>query len=264
MSEPRDRITPADPGAGARERAGDPRGGAPGSSVVLFSGGLDSAVLLALELRSHQPVHPVHVRSGLAWEDAERRAIDRLLAHSAYAAPLRTIAFDMRDVYPASHWAVVGTPPSYDTPDEDVYLEGRNIVLLAKTAILCARLGVGRIALGPLSNNPFPDASAEFFQTMGRALSLGLAKDIVAVTPLASRHKEDVITLGAELGVPFERSLSCMNPQSERAKRREPEEDLHCGACSKCRERRDAFRVAGVADPTAYAVDWTARAGSRE
>jgi 7-cyano-7-deazaguanine synthase len=225
-------------------------------SCVLFSGGLDSAVLLALELQSHRPVHPVHVRSGFAWEDAERRAIDRLLETPVYAgaAPLSTLNFDMRDVYPATHWAVVGQPPEYDTPDEDVYLEGRNIVLLSKTAILCARLGVNRIALGPLSNNPFPDASPEFFATMARALSLGLARDITVDTPLTSRHKEDVIKLGVELGVPFELSLSCMNPVSDEAA-----PPVHCGACSKCRERRDAFAEAGVPDPTVYKIEWKRR-----
>ena len=218
-------------------------------SCVLFSGGLDSAVLLALEVRRHAPVYPVHVRYGLAWEDAERRAIDRLLGTPPFTAakPLTTINVDMRDVYPPTHWAVIGRPPAYDTPDEDVYLEGRNIVLLSKTSVLCARLGVGRIALGPLSNNPFPDASPEFFETMARALSLGLGHPVLIDTPLTQYHKEDVVKLGAELGVPLELTMSCMNPAG----------DEHCGACSKCRERQDAFRIAGVADPTKYAIDWT-------
>jgi 7-cyano-7-deazaguanine synthase len=217
-------------------------------TCVLFSGGLDSAVLLAQELRAWSPVYPVHVRSGFAWEDGERRAIDRLLAMPAFAAaaPLSTITVDMRDVYPASHWAVTGRPPAYDTADEDVYLVGRNIVLLSKTAVLCARLGVERIALGPLANNPFPDASPEFFQTIGRALSLGLAKTIAIDTPLTSHHKDAVVKLGIDLGVPLELTLSCMNPQG----------DVHCGECSKCRERRDAFADAGVEDPTIYRVDW--------
>ena len=112
------------------------------ASLVLFSGGLDSAVLLALERQAHAPVKPLHVRSGLAWEDAERRAIDRLLASPAFASgiePLGTITVDMRDVYPAGHWAMTGHPPAYDTPDEDVYLEGRNIILLSKAAVFCAR-----------------------------------------------------------------------------------------------------------------------------
>jgi 7-cyano-7-deazaguanine synthase len=157
--------------------------------------------------------------------------------------PLTTLTVDMRDVYPAAHWAVTGRPPAYDTPDEDVYLEGRNIVLLSKAAGLCARLGIPRIALGSLAGNPFPDATPEFFQTMSRALSLGLNREIEVVTPLVSFHKDRVIRMGVALGVPIELSLSCMNPSNDR----------HCGECSKCRERRDAFRDAGVPDRTTYA-----------
>jgi 7-cyano-7-deazaguanine synthase len=215
------------------------------ASLVLFSGGLDSAVLLALERQDHAPVRPLHVRSGLAWEEAERRAIDRLLASPVFATgvePLATIAVDMRDVYPAGHWAVTGRPPAYDTPDEDVYLEGRNVILLSKAAVFCARHDIPRIALGPLAANPFPDATPEFFQTMQRALSLGLDHPLEIATPLTQFHKDRVVQLGVELGVPLELSMSCMNPSGDR----------HCGACSKCRERIDAFRDAGVTDKTAY------------
>jgi 7-cyano-7-deazaguanine synthase len=81
---------------------------------------------------------------------------------------------------------------------------------------------------------------------MARALSLGLAREISVDTPLTSRHKPDVIRLGVELGVPLELTLSCMNPSG----------DTHCGECSKCRERRDAFAEAGVDDLTTYVVHW--------
>ena len=216
-------------------------------SAVLFSGGLDSAVLLALERRDHQRVWPIHVRAGLAWEDAEQRAIDRLLGQVPFAGriePLVTLNVDMRDVYPPSHWAVLGRPPAYDTPDEDVYLEGRNIILISKAAVLCARLGTDRLVLGPLAGNPFPDATPEFFTAMTRAVSLGLARTLSIATPLSHLHKEDVIKLGLELGVPLELTMSCMNPEG----------DNHCGRCSKCRERQQAFREAGIADPTNYSV----------
>jgi 7-cyano-7-deazaguanine synthase len=80
---------------------------------------------------------------------------------------------------------------------------------------------------------------------MARAMSLGLAHDIRIETPFGDTDKSDVIKLGASLGVPLELTLSCMNPR----------DGLHCGVCSKCRERRDAFNGAGVADPTRYAVE---------
>jgi 7-cyano-7-deazaguanine synthase len=207
---------------------------------VLFSGGLDSAVLLARELQDG-PVQPIHVRAGMAWEDAEARAIARVMAAPPFAgrvAPAVTLTVDMRDVYPPTHWAVTGHPPAYDTPDEDVYLEGRNIVLISKAAILCARLGINRVALGLLESNPFPDATPEFFDSMARAMSLGLQQPFTIARPLSHMHKADVIRLGRSLHVPLELTLSCMNPSG----------DQPCGKCSKCRERDEAFRESDSPD----------------
>jgi 7-cyano-7-deazaguanine synthase len=215
-------------------------------SVVLCSSGLDSAVLVALEAQE-RCVKPVYVSVGLAWESAERAMNGRLLpalGPEGRIAPLVQLSVEMRDVYPAAHWAVRGTPPAYDSPDEEVYLEGRNIVLLSKAAVFAAREHITRVALGPLAGNPFPDATQDFFSAMARALSIGLDRPIDVVTPLASMTKADVIRLGLTLGVPFELTMSCMNPQGE----------LHCGTCSKCRERKDAFGEAGVTDPARYAA----------
>jgi 7-cyano-7-deazaguanine synthase len=213
--------------------------------AVLFSSGLDSAVLAAAEART-AVVHPLYVSTGLAWEREELAAVDRLLAAPAFAgmAPLARLSFTVEDVYSPTHWALRGTPPGFDTPDEDVYLTGRNVILLSKAAIYCATRKIPRIALGPLAGNPFPDATAEFFSTMARALSLGLAHDLTVDAPFVTKDKSDVIQLGAALDVPLELTLSCMNPR----------DGLHCGQCSKCRERRDAFHQAGVADPTSYAT----------
>ncbi len=200
-------------------------------------------MLLAAAL-AEGPAHPVYVRAGLAWEAQEIEAAKRLLSVPLYrdAAPMATLAVDMRDVYPANHWAVRGEAPGFDTPDEDVYLDGRNVVLLAKASVFMARHHLSRVMLGPLAGNPFPDATPRFFATMAQALSLGLAWQISVETPLATLHKADVIKRGAGLGVPFELTLSCMQPAG----------GMHCGRCSKCRERRDGFLEAGVADPTEY------------
>src|ERR687892_396256 len=125
------------------------------TSAVLLSAGLDSAVLAAREARDGT-VQPIYVSTGLAWESQELAALERLLAHSPYrgCAPLVHLTFTVEDLYPAAHWALRGEPPAFDTPDEDVYLAGRNVVLISKAAIYCAQHRVGRLALGPLAGNP--------------------------------------------------------------------------------------------------------------
>jgi 7-cyano-7-deazaguanine synthase len=221
----------------------------PADCAVLCSAGLDSAVLLA-HLAQTATVLPVYVRVGLAWEHAERAALEELLAAHVYRTnvePPVTLDLDMRDVYPATHWALTGAAPAYDTPDEDVYIVGRNIVLLTKAAILCAYRKVSRLALGPLAGNPFPDATPEFFAALGRALTIGLAHTMAIEAPFLEWDKSAVIARGVELGVPLEHTLSCMSPASTGAGY------VHCGECSKCRERRNAFAAAGVRDRTAYA-----------
>ena len=220
---------------------------------MLFSAGLDSAVLLADALAAERlapeasaKVAAIYISVGFAWEEEERAMAARLFASAPFAGAMEppvTLSFDMRDVFPPTHWAVRGQPPAFDTPDEDVYLDGRNVILLAKAAVYLAHARTpARLLLGTLAGNPFPDATPAFFDAMSRALSLGLGTPIAIAAPFAALHKSDVIRKGLELGVPLELTLSCMQPK----------DGLHCGQCSKCRERRDAFREAGVEDPTPY------------
>jgi 7-cyano-7-deazaguanine synthase len=240
-------------------------------TAVLLSGGLDSAVLVAEEAAAHE-IQPIYVSAGLAWEVAEQASVSRFLAGAALGGrvrPLVSLTVDMRDVYAATHWAVEGRPPGYHTPDEDVYLPGRNITLLAKAAVYCAAAHIERLVIGTLAHNPFPDATPAFRAAMARALSLGLAHEIAIDAPYSAKSKADVIRRGAALGVPFELTLSCMNPQfpvpSPQSAIPNPQSSIpnpqspmhsqapvHCGTCSKCRERHDAFVEAGLSDPTDY------------
>jgi 7-cyano-7-deazaguanine synthase len=214
-------------------------------TAVLLSGGLDSAVLLAEEALRDE-VDPIYVSVGLAWEPAERRAVDAFLASAPQEwrlSPLKALAVDMTDVYPSVHWAVEGRPPAYDTPDEDVYLPGRNVVLLGKAALYCASVEVDRLVLGTLADNPFPDATPAFRSAMAAALSLGLARPLRIDAPYGGVSKIEVVRRGAAMGVRMDLTMSCMNPEGLR----------HCGRCSKCRERHEAFLAAAVVDPTTYA-----------
>jgi 7-cyano-7-deazaguanine synthase len=213
---------------------------------VLLSGGLDSAVLLMDEAAAGE-VQPLYVRVGLAWEHAEREASARFIEAAALGSrvrPLAVLSVDMTDVYPRSHWAVQGQPPGYHTSDQDVYLPGRNVILFGKAAVFCAAAGIGRMVIGTLDHNPFPDATPAFRDAMQTALSLGLDYALSIQAPYARRSKAEVIRRGAELGAPMALTLSCMNPA---------EGLMHCGLCSKCRERHLAFAEAGIEDPTAYA-----------
>ena len=221
--------------------------------AVLFSAGLDSAVLLADALaarRAGATVQALHISVGFAWEAEERAMSERLLACPPFAGrldPPVMLSFDMRDVFPDTHWAVRGTPPAFDTPDEDVFLDGRNVILTSKAGVYVARHAHARytsagLLIGTLAGNPFPDATPQFLVAQSHALTLGLDLSIAVEAPFATLHKSDVIRRGVELGVPLELTLSCMQPR----------DGMHCGKCSKCRERRDAFNEAAVTDPTVY------------
>jgi len=210
--------------------------------AVLASGGVDSAVLVAeLAGRGHA-AHPVYVRFGLAWEHAEEAHLRRFLAvlDDPLVRPLSVIELPVSDVY-GTHWSLSGVGvPDETTPDESVYLPGRNLLLLAKTGIWCSQHGVHTIALGTLLGNPFADSSPQFFTGFAGLSSTALGYELRVETPFAGLAKAEVLELGRRL--PLKHTFSCIAPVSGQ----------HCGRCNKCAERRKGFAEAGAADRTVY------------
>ncbi|HEY9868815.1 MAG TPA: 7-cyano-7-deazaguanine synthase [Candidatus Obscuribacterales bacterium] len=217
------------------------------SVAVLVSGGVESATLTALCLSRFGRVHPVYVRCGLAWEQAEEACLRRFLDHIDRPGlqPLTTIELTVRDVY-GPHWSTTGQDvPDDTTPDEAVCLPGRNLILLSKTAIWCSLKGISTIALGHLGTNPFPDATDGFFSRLEELLCVALDFPLRIIRPLAHLRKPDVIRLGADL--PLECTFSCIHPVAS-----SDGEYLHCARCNKCAERIAAFAESGVVDRTRY------------
>ncbi len=215
----------------------------PGTAAVLASGGLDSAILVGELVRQGRPVQPIYVRFGLVWEAVEeahlRRFLDTLPTDSV--GPLLTLDFPIADVYEA-HWSLSARGiPDADSPDDAVYLPGRNLLLLAKAIVWCALHDVTVVNLGTLKGNPFADASREFFAAVEQVAHVGLGSPIEIATPFAGLTKADVLQLGRDLQL--QHTFSCIDPQGSR----------HCGRCNKCAERRRAFADLSIEDLTPYA-----------
>ena len=222
--------------------------------AVLTSGGLDSAVLVA-DLARNADVFPLYVEFGLAWEAAELKALRTYLAAlgGGRFAPLATLAVPVDRVY-GRHWSLTGEDvPEYGAAIDADYLPGRNILLLGVAGVWCALHDVHRIALGSLMQNPYPDATPEFFADYGQLLSGALSHAIEVVAPYRGMEKSDLIRTHRAL--PLHLTLTCIGQKADASLdeggARGP---LHCGACLKCHERHEAFVEAGVADQTRYAV----------
>ncbi len=215
---------------------------------VLLSGGLDSAILLSHLLTQGETVQPFYIRTGVVWEQAERRAVHAYLAAvaSPNLMPLVEFELPLADLY-EQHWSLDGRDvPDADTSDEAVFLPGRNMLLLLKPAIWCQRHGISRLALGPLASNPFPDARPAFFASLEETLQLSNPVPLQILRPFIELHKIDVMRLGQDL--PLQHTWSCIAPVHSANKQL-----LHCGQCNKCAERQRAFAEADTIDPTVYA-----------
>jgi len=212
------------------------------AAVVLISGGLDSAILGVEMLREFRRVVPLYIRSGLRWESTELSSL-RLFLDAVNGVGLESLVVldePIADVYGA-HWSTSGASvPGSETPDEAVYLPGRNLLLTVKAAVWCRLREIGILALGSLGSNPFPDSTPDFFRDLERLLNQAMGCDLKLIRPFDRLHKTDVLLRGKDL--PLHLTFSCINPVAGR----------HCGICNKCAERKKGFLDAGLPDLTSY------------
>jgi 7-cyano-7-deazaguanine synthase len=211
-------------------------------AAALVSGGLDSAILCVELLRQFPRVVPIYIRSGLRWEDAEIRALERFLAAVRGERLDRLVRLDepIADVYGA-HWSTIGQGvPGSETADEAVYLPGRNLLLTIKAAVWCRLRDIRTLALGSLGSNPFPDSTPEFFSGLEDLLNAAMGGGLRLIRPFAALHKAEVLAIGRNL--PLHLTFSCIDPV----------DGHHCGRCNKCAERKRGFRDAGMSDRTLY------------
>lgn len=212
---------------------------------VLISGGLDSSILVADLAKRGRIVQPFYIRTGLTWETEELESVQRFLSEVARPEihSLVSLSLPLRDLY-GDHWSVTGrATPDSASPDEAVFLPGRNALLLVKAAVWCQLNGIGELAMAPLGTSPFPDAHQRFFEDFAAAINSGATQRLKITRPFGHMTKKDVMRLG--IGLPLETTFSCISPVRR----------LHCGACNKCSERMNAFRIAEMTDPTHYAFE---------
>lgn len=225
----------------------------PGRIAVLASGGLDSSVMLAQMAARRREVYPVYIRCGLLWEAEELATLCRFI-ESVSLKPVKSLTVldvPMADVA-GQHWSVTGANvPGFRASLSSNYIPGRNLTLLSKAAVFCARNRIGELAMAPLEANPFPDAQPAFFKALAHAIDLGVGLRLKIATPWVGKSKADVIRLGR--GLPLELTVSCIRPRGT----------THCGRCTKCAERMEGFAAAGIPDPTRYAASDRSRRASR-
>ena len=212
--------------------------------AVLASGGLDSSVMLAELARGGREVFPVYVRAGLMWERHElgalRSYIRRLKLRGIHAVSV--LQLPMGDVA-GGHWSMTGRKSAGLSrgriveldpgPQSEPAREGRDFLRLQPDwRDRDGAAGEQSVAL---------TRGREFFRALERAIDLGVGLRLKILTPYVGMTKGEVIRRGANLPLRF--TVTCARPEGV----------THCGRCTKCAERIQGFREAGVPDPTEYA-----------
>lgn len=217
-------------------------------TVLIHSGGLDSTVLLFhLRALGHQ-VAALSVDYG----QRHRRELDyarSLCQHLEVEheiADLRTITGLLAGSSLTS--AAIPVPDGHYAEEtmKATVVPNRNMLLLSLAAAWAISRKADAIAYAAHSGDHaiYPDCRVEFADAMRTAIQLADWHQVELLRPFVQFTKADIVALGAQLAVPFDRTWSCYKGG-----------EVHCGRCGTCIERREAFHLAGVVDPTVYADD---------
>jgi 7-cyano-7-deazaguanine synthase len=180
---------------------------------------------------------PIYLGSAIAFSQQFLQA----LGQQPNLSELVVLDLPLRDLY-EQHWSVSGkSVPNATSPDEAVFLPGRNALLLVKAIVWCQMHAIPNIALAPLGTSPFYDARDPFFNNFQAAMNCGDLPAVQILRPFTGMSKREVMEMGSEF--PLELTFSCIAPI----------QDKHCGQCNKCAERKQAFKLIDLPDRTAYA-----------
>jgi 7-cyano-7-deazaguanine synthase len=228
--------------------SGQGRGGR--AAVVLLSGGLDSATVLAMARAQGLDCHCLSLDYGQRHR-AELVAAERV-ARALGAAGHRTIALDLR-----AFGGSALTDSAIDVPTGGVvpgipvtYVPARNTIMLSLALAWAEVLGAQDIFCGvnAVDYSGYPDCRPEYIKAFEAMANLATKAAVEGArltvhAPLIDLSKARIIQAGVRLGVDYALTVSCYQADDE---------GRACGACDSCRLRREGFADAGVADPTRY------------
>jgi len=219
-----------------------------GGSVVLLSGGMDSATVLALASRRSPPVHALTFAYGQRHARELRSA--RRLARRFGVASHRVVRLPLGALVRSSLTqarAPLPQRPSRSGTIPSTYVPARNTILLAIALGYAESYGLGRVYFGAnaVDYSGYPDCRPEFVRAFNALARRAVrspregGRRIRVVAPLLGLSKAEIVRLGERLGVPWALTWSCYAGGA-----------APCGRCDSCRLRARGFRVAGVRDPT--------------
>jgi 7-cyano-7-deazaguanine synthase len=219
------------------------------SAVVLLSGGLDSATVLAIAMAEGWRCHALSIDYGQRHR-AELAAASRV-AHALGAAQHRVMALDLRLFGGSALTDPSIAVPTSATPGIPItYVPARNTIFLALALAYAEVTASDAIFTGAnaVDYSGYPDCRPEFLAAFQSLANLATRRavegePIAIASPIVNLSKADIVRRGTELGVDYALTVSCYNADAE---------GRACGACDACRFRREGFGAAGLADPTRY------------